>query len=68
MFHDLKNSWGEILQNYSYIIDNNGVHISFPMHLFNRFEQEFNLCFVKIEDDVSFKSWQDQYKEFKNEG
>jgi hypothetical protein len=63
MFHDLKNAYQEMLNKASRIVDNDGIHISFPEHLFSKFEQEYNLCFVEPEDDVTFRSWQDNDNE-----
>jgi ribonucleotide reductase beta subunit family protein with ferritin-like domain len=58
MFHELKSTWQEMLKKASYIADDNGVHISFPEHLFNKVEQEFNLCFIEEDEDMNFKLWQ----------
>lgn len=63
MFHDLKRAYQEMLKHASHIADDSGLHISFPEDLFARFEQEYNLCFVEPEDDVSFRSWQKNYEE-----
>tara|TARA_B100002019_G_scaffold131528_1_gene112984 strand:- start:975 stop:1178 length:204 start_codon:yes stop_codon:yes gene_type:complete len=63
MFHDLKNAYREMLKKASHIVDNDGVHISFPEEEFSKFEQEYNLCFVEPEDDHLFKSWQENYEE-----
>lgn len=52
-----------MLKHASHIVDDSGLHISFPEDLFARFEQEYNLCFVEPEDDVSFRSWQNNYEE-----
>ena len=52
MFKDLKDAWGKMQQNFTMIADTDGVHISFPEHMFRQFEQEFNICFVEEEDDV----------------
>ena len=59
MFHDLKDAYKEMLKKATYIADDNGVHITFPQPLFDRFEQEFNICFVEADEDVHFKLWQD---------
>lgn len=63
MFHDLKLAYKEMLKKASHIVDNDGVHISFPEDLFARFEQEYNLCFIDPEDDHLFRSWQDNFEE-----
>jgi len=63
MFHDLKNAYKEMLKRATHIVDNDGVHISFPEDLFARFEQEYNLCFIEPEDDHLFRNWQDNYEE-----
>jgi len=63
MFHDLKNAYKEMLKRATHIVDNDGVHISFPEDLFARFEQEYNLCFIEPEDDYLFRNWQDNYEE-----
>ena len=55
MFYGLKDSWQEMLKKASYIVDDNGISISFPQHLFDKFEQEFNICFVDEDEDVHFK-------------
>ncbi len=58
MFHDLKEAWSNMLNNSMSVSDNQGLHISFPEHLFKTFEQEFNICFVDEEDDVEWRVWQ----------
>ena len=58
MFYGLKDAWQEMLKKTSYIADDNGVHILFPQHLFDKVEQEFNLCFVEEDEDIHFKLWQ----------
>ena len=58
MFHELKDAWQEMIKKASYIADDNGVHISFPQHLFDKVEQEFNLCFIEEDEDIQFKLWQ----------
>jgi len=58
MFHGLKDAWNEMLEKSGYIADDNGVHITFPQHLFDRVEQEFNLCFIEQDEDIHFKLWQ----------
>lgn len=63
MFHDLKNAYKEMLKRATHIANSDGVHISFPSDLFERFEQEYNLCFVEQGDDHLFKSWQNNYEE-----
>jgi len=60
MFHDLKDAYGEMLKKATFIADDGGVHITFPQHLFDRFEQEFNICFIEEDEDVHFKLWQDE--------
>ena len=60
MFYDLKDAWQEMLKKASYIADDNGIHISFPQHLFDKVEQEFNLCFVEEDEDIHFKLWQNE--------
>lgn len=67
MFHDLKVAYNEMLKKATHIADNDGVHISFPEELFARFEQEYNLCFVEPEDDVMFRSWQED-GDYEDEG
>ena len=44
MFYDLKDAWEKMLKKASYIADDSGIHITFPQHLFDRVEQEFNIC------------------------
>tara|TARA_R110000851_G_scaffold172960_2_gene319295 strand:+ start:799 stop:1011 length:213 start_codon:yes stop_codon:yes gene_type:complete len=58
MFYGLKDAWQEMLKKTSYIADDDGVHILFPQHLFDKVEQEFNLCFVEEDEDIYFKLWQ----------
>ena len=58
MFYGLKDAWQEMLKKTSYIADDDGVHILFPQHLFDKVEQEFNLCFVEEDEDIHFKLWQ----------
>jgi len=60
MFDDLKDAYKEMLKKATFIADDNGVHITFPQHLFDRFDQEFNICFVEADEDVDFKLWQDE--------
>ena len=52
MFYGLKDAWQEMLKKASYIADDNGIHISFPQHLFDKVEQEFNICFVDEDEDI----------------
>ena len=59
MFYDLKDAWQEMLKKASYIADDSGIHITFPQHLFDRVEQEFNICFIEEDDDIHFKLWQE---------
>jgi hypothetical protein len=63
MFLNLTEAWIEMLKNCTHIADDEGVHISFPVHFFDRFEQEFNVCFVEPDDDFTFDSWQDKWRE-----
>ena len=63
MFDELKTAWREMLKSQSCIVDNQGLNIVIPDHTFERFEREFNLCFVAPEDDVEFQSWTDRLKE-----
>ena len=60
MFYDLKDAWQEMLKKASYIADDKGISISFPQHLFDRVEQEFNFCFIEEDEDIHFKLWQDE--------
>jgi len=65
MFNDLKDAYQEMMKSCSHIVDesttsHNGIHIAFPEDLFNKFEQEYKLCFVEEEDDVAFQGWQDK--------
>lgn len=60
MFYDLKDAWEDMLKKATYIADDNGVHITFPQHLFDRVEQEFNLNFVEEDEDIHFKLWQNE--------
>ena len=62
VFKDLKDAWNKMQQNFTMIADTDGVHISFPEHMFRQFEQEFNICFVEEEDDVEFQQWKDSAK------
>lgn len=61
MFHDLKEAYQEMLKKCTHVVDDNGVHITFPEELFSVFEQEFRVCFIEEEDDVMFQKWQDGY-------
>ncbi len=63
MFYDLKEAWNKMLKKATYIADDSGIHITFPQHLFDRVEQEFNICFVEEEEDIHFKLWQDEDEE-----
>tara|TARA_Y100001938_G_scaffold38322_1_gene52843 strand:- start:579 stop:785 length:207 start_codon:yes stop_codon:yes gene_type:complete len=60
MFYDLKDAWQEMLKKASYIADDKGISISFPQHLFDRVEQEFNICFIEEDEDIHFKLWQNE--------
>lgn len=66
MFEDLVSAWKEMQNECSQIIDRRGMHISFPEPLFSKFEQIFNLHFVPIEEDVTFKSWRQQDTEYED--
>ena len=59
MFYDLKDAGEKMLKKASYIADDSGIHITFPQHLFDRVEQEFNICFIEEDDDIHFKLWQE---------
>ena len=59
MFYDLTDAWEKMLKTASYIADDSGIHITFPQHLFDRVEQEFNICFIEEDDDIHFKLWQE---------
>lgn len=61
MFHDLKDAWKEMLAYCVHTVDQNGIHVSFPEKVFYNFEQEFNICFVEPEEDVSFQNWLSPY-------
>jgi len=61
MFHDLKEAYQEMLKHTTHVVDDNGIHITFPEELFSAFEQEFRVCFIEEEDDVMFQKWQDGY-------
>lgn len=63
MFHDLKLAYKQMLKKATHIVDNDGIHISFPEDVFAKFEQEYNLCFIEPEDDHLFRGWQDNYEE-----
>ena len=58
MFYDLKDAYQKMIKEATYIADDGGIHITFPQHLFDQFEQEFNLSFLDEEDDIHFKLWQ----------
>jgi hypothetical protein len=58
MFKDLKKAYEDMVRNFSHVTSSNGVRISFPEDLFSKFEQEYNLCFVEQEQDISFQAWQ----------
>ena len=64
MFYDLKEAWDNMLKKASYIADDNGIHITFPQHLFDRVEQEFNINFLEEDEDIHFKLWQDEDKNY----
>jgi len=63
MFYDLKEAWNKMLKKATYIADDSGIHITFPQDLFDRVEQEFNICFIEEEEDIHFKLWQDEDEE-----
>lgn len=50
MFYDLLFLWKEMLKNCTHIVDDNGVHITFPEQVFSQFEEEFNDCIVNNYD------------------
>ena len=60
MFHDLKDAYQKMIKKATYIADDSGIHITFPHHLFDRFEQEFNLSFLDEGEDIHFKLWQNE--------
>jgi hypothetical protein len=62
MFHDLKDAFSKMMIACSHATDSRGSSISFPEELFDRFEQEYKICFVEEEDDVAFQGWQDEYE------
>jgi len=64
MFYNLKEAWQEMLKKASYIADDSGIHITFPHHLFDRFEQEFNICFLEEDEDIHFKLWQNEDEDY----
>lgn len=63
MFDELKTAWIEMLKSQSCIIDSQGMNIVIPDQTFEKFEREFNLCFIEPEDDVEFQSWTDSLNE-----
>ena len=67
MFKDLHAAYREMLKKATHIVDNDGIHVTFPEHLFARFEKEYNLCFVEPDEDIEFKNWQKQ-KEMDRDG
>jgi len=66
VFHDLKAAFTAMMLSCSHTTDSRGASISFSAELFNKFEQEYNLCFVEEEDDVSFQGWKDSYEDDNN--
>lgn len=62
MFKDLKSAWINMIKRCTMIADQDGLHVVIPNHIFERFEQEFNLCFVDEKDDKSFQAWQDKHE------
>jgi ribonucleotide reductase beta subunit family protein with ferritin-like domain len=64
MFYDLKDAWENMLKKASYIADDSGIHITFPQHLFDRLEQEFNICFIEEDEDIHFKLWQNEDEDY----
>lgn len=65
MFHDLKRAWRDMITQIGFIATDRDdeVLVSFPRKVFDRFEQEFSLCFIEEDDDNLFKMWQDSYDE-----
>lgn len=60
MYHDVQDAFLELIKHCSHVYHGTGqVEISFPEELWNRFEQEFNLCFTDQEDDSFFEQWQE---------
>ena len=64
MFYDLKDAWEKMLKKATYIADDSGIHITFPQHLFDRVEQEFNICFLEEDEDIHFKLWQNEDEDY----
>jgi len=60
---DLKDAWYKLLMQSGSLADSRGVFVTIPTSAFDQFNREFNLCFVKEEDDVEFQSWKDSLKE-----
>lgn len=60
MNEEIVEQWEEMMENFFYTADDNGIHISLPVDEFNRFEQLFNLYFKSEEEDLMFKNWQDR--------
>ena len=63
MFDELKNAWIEMLKSQSCIVSNQEMNIVIPDDVFERFEREFNLCFVEPENDVEFQAWTDRLED-----
>lgn len=60
-FHDLTKAWQELLQSSTYVADHVTQRIEIPMEFFDKFQKEFNLCFIEPDDDTEFKSWQNGF-------
>lgn len=63
MFNDLKKAWFKLSKKSSMLADSDGLYVVIPNDVFERFEQEFNICFVEAEEDKSFKYWQEKYED-----
>ncbi len=63
MFHELYAQYQRLMAGAVHTINGNQITISFTVEEWEKFEQEFNLCFVDEDEDVMFKHWQDSLEE-----
>lgn len=59
---DLIEAWNNVLKQSGSLMDSQGFYVTIPSNVFERFNKEFNICFVEEEDDAEFQSWKDGYK------
>lgn len=57
--HSLLQAWGKVLKQSGSLMDRQGLYVTVPANTFELFNREFNISFIKEEDDIEFQSWKD---------